>query len=78
MKEKDKKAAPTKKAKATPPKTGKAKKGVMTDDIYAAISVALYQETYEAHDAEPMRLTIKRHRHSAWSLKMLMLRQLPK
>ncbi|ALJ24955.1 hypothetical protein [Porphyromonas gingivalis] len=50
----------------------------MTDDIYAAISVALYQETYEAHDAEPMRLTIKRHRHSAWSLKTLMLRQLPK
>ncbi|KGL47156.1 hypothetical protein HR17_00170 [Porphyromonas gulae] len=78
MKEKDKKAAPAKKAKAAAPKTGKAKRGAITDGIYAAISMALYQETYEAHDAEPMRLTIKRHRHSAWSLKTLMLRQLPK
>lgn len=78
MKEKDKKATPTKKAKATTPKTGKAKKGATTDDIYAAISMALYQETYEAHDVEPMRLTIKHHRHSAWSLKTLILRQLPK
>ena len=78
MKEKYNKAATTKKSKETTTKNGKSKKGAMTDDIYAAISVALYQETYEAHDAEPMRLTIKRHRHSAWSLKTLMLRQLPK
>ena len=78
MKEKDKKAAPTKKAKAAAPKAGKARNGAaVTEEVYAAITMALYQEVYEAHDTTPMKLTINR-RQSGWALKSLLIRQLPK
>ncbi|PVZ15264.1 MULTISPECIES: hypothetical protein [Bacteroidales] len=77
MKEKDKKAAPAKKAKAAAPKAGKARNGAVTEEVYAAIAMALYQEAYEAHDTTPMKLTINR-RQSGWALKSLLIRQLPK
>jgi|WetSurMetagenome_2_1015567.scaffolds.fasta_scaffold172184_2 hypothetical protein len=54
-------------------------KNVQTDEVYAAIALALYQEQNEVHDIEDMRLTIRRESafYSPWSSKTLIMRTLP-
>lgn len=62
------------KAKAT--KTSKK----ISDDVYAAIAMALYEANYGAHDLESGVITFKNinRRFSPWALKTLTLRELPK
>jgi len=54
-------------------------KEAASGDVYAAISMALYELNNEAHDIENMVLTIKRARisYSPWSSKIYGLTQLP-
>lgn len=79
MKEKDKQVTKSAQKAKTAPKTKKAKKGdSKAEDAFAAIFMALYQEGYDIHDIESMKLTIKQNRHSVWNIKTQMMRQNPK
>jgi len=51
----------------------------ISGEVYAAISMALYELNNEAHDIEHAVLTIKRARcpYSPWSSKIYGMRQLP-
>lgn len=46
------------------------------DELVAAISMALHQELFEAHDYEDMRLTIKRV-STQWNMHTLMMHDVP-
>ncbi|MDO5017285.1 MAG: hypothetical protein Q4E10_02845 [Porphyromonas sp.] len=50
-----------------------------SQDVYAAIAMALYETLGTPHDRESNVITIDdaKNRHSAWSSKALTLRQLP-
>ena len=53
------------------------KKSVKIDnEVVAAISMALHQELFEAHDFEDMRLTIKRV-STPWNLHIAMMPSIP-
>jgi hypothetical protein len=56
-----------------------AKKEVVPGEVYAAISMALYDLSNDAHDIENTVLTIVRTRrsYSPWSSKIYGLRQIP-
>ncbi|MDO4771460.1 hypothetical protein [Porphyromonas sp.] len=63
-------------------KTTTKKKSVskVSDDVYTAIGMALYEAFCASHDEESRVITFKRaHRsNSPWALKILTLRQLPR
>lgn len=52
----------------------------VSDDVYTAIAMALYEATCAPHDEEHRVLTFKRtyRANSPWAMKTLTLRELPR
>jgi len=55
-------------------------KGMNSDEIYAAIAMAIYETTEAVHDYENPILTIRDivHNYSPWGSKVYSLRELPR
>ena len=72
-------SAENRKAKLTGVKIKASKSEHVPGEVYAAISMALYELSNDAHDIEHMVLTIERTRrpYSPWSSKIYGMRQLP-
>lgn len=72
-------SAENRKAKLTGVKINASKSEHVPGEVYAAISMALYELNNDAHDIEHMVLTIERTRrpYSPWSSKIYGMRQLP-
>lgn len=54
--------------------------GKVSDDVYTAIAMALYEATCAPHDEEYRTLTFKQtyRANSPWAMKVLTLRELPR